>query len=163
MSAGASRRGWDAGWGCGKDWMAGTTSESDLALLSDCWTGGGVGEGALGELADWYDDEGNMADLEGARAEVEGVKRPWARPWLRRRRAEPGIMEAEGRTDWGYIGAEKEDAADIGRGEGAVVAAGREVREDEEGVKSKRGARRGATPYWAAMSRPRSSGILANE
>ena len=52
MSAGASRRGWEAWWGCEKDWMAETTSESDLALLSDCWVGGGVGEGALGEFAD---------------------------------------------------------------------------------------------------------------
>lgn len=100
-----------------------------------------------------------MADLEGARAEVDGVKRPCARPWLRRRRAEPGIMEAEGRTDWWYAGVEKEDAAETGRGDGALFAAGREVRE-VEGVKSKRGARRGATPYCAAMSRPRSSGIL---
>lgn len=32
--------------------MAGTTSESDLALLRDCWIGGGVGEGALGDAAD---------------------------------------------------------------------------------------------------------------
>lgn len=69
-------------------------------------------------------------------------------------------MEVEGRTDWGYAGVEKEDEAETGRGDGAVLAAGREVREDEEGVKSKRGARREATPYWAAMSRPRSSGIL---
>ena len=69
-------------------------------------------------------------------------------------------MEVEGRTDWEYDGAEKEDVAEIGRGDGAVFAAGREVREVEEGVKSKRGPRRGATPYWAAMSRPRSSGIL---
>lgn len=103
-----------------------------------------------------------MADLEGARAEVEGVKRPWARPWLRRRRAEPGIMEVGGMTEWGYAGAEKEDAAEIGRGDGAVLEAGRGAREVEEGVKSKRGARRGATPYWAAMSRPRSSGILGH-
>lgn len=103
-----------------------------------------------------------MADLEGARAEVDGVKRPWARPWLRRRRAEPGIMEAEGRTDWGYAGAEKEEVAETGRGDGAAFAAGRDEREVEEGVKSKSGARRGATPYWAAMSRPRSSGILGN-
>ena len=64
-------------------------------------------------------------------------------------------------TDWGYAGAEKEEAAETGRGDGAVFA-GREVREVEEGVKSKRGMRRGATPYWAAMSRPRSSGILRN-
>ena len=28
------------------------------------------------------------------------------------------------------------------------------------GTKSNRGARRGATPYWRAISRPRSSGIL---
>lgn len=65
-------------------------------------------------------------------------------------------------TDCGYAGAEKEGAAEIGRMDGAVFAAGREVREVEEGVKSKRGARRGATPYWAAMSRPRSSGILGD-
>lgn len=88
-----------------------------------------------------------MADLDGARAEVEGVKRPCARPWLRRRRAEPGIMEAAGRTDWGYAGLEKDDAAEMGRGDSAVFAAGRETREDEEGVKSKRGPRSGATPY----------------
>ena len=32
--------------------MAETTSESDLALLSDCWVGGGVREGAEGELTE---------------------------------------------------------------------------------------------------------------
>ena len=69
-------------------------------------------------------------------------------------------MEVEGRTAWGYGGAEKEDAAEIGRGDGAVFGPGREAREAAEGVKSKRGARRGATPYCAAMSRPRSRGIL---
>lgn len=49
-----------------------TTSESDLALLRDCWVGGGVREDALGDVADWYADEGKMADLEGARTKVEG-------------------------------------------------------------------------------------------
>lgn len=102
-----------------------TTSESDLALLRDWWVGGGVREGALGDVADWYADEGKMADLEGARTDVEGVKRPCARPWLRRRSAEPGIMDVEGRMDWLYGGAEKEDAAETGRGDGAVFAAGR--------------------------------------
>lgn len=52
ISAGASRRGWDAWRGCEGGWTAETTSESDLALLRDCWVGGGVGEGALGELAE---------------------------------------------------------------------------------------------------------------
>lgn len=72
-------------------------------------------------------------------------------------------MDVEGRMDWLYGGAEKEDAAETGRGDGAVFAAGRDVREVEEGVKSKSGTRRGATPYCAAMSRPRSSGILQSE
>jgi len=42
------------------------------------------------------------------------------------------------------------------------VAAGRAPREFVDGWKSKRGDSREATPYWKAISRPRSSGILYN-
>lgn len=47
ISTGASRM---DGWEWERDWMAETTSESDLALLRDCWIGGE--EGAPGELTD---------------------------------------------------------------------------------------------------------------
>ena len=40
------------------------------------------------------------------------------------------------------------------------AAAGRAPREFVDGWKSKRGDSREATPYWKAISRPRSSGIL---
>ena len=59
------------------------TPEYDLALLRECWIGGGVGEGALGELAD-----------------PEAVNRHWARPWLRRRTRR---AEQSRRTDWGML------------------------------------------------------------
>lgn len=57
---------------------------------------------------------------------------------------------------------ENEDEADTGRGEliPPVFPTGRDPIEDVFGVKSNKGARSGATPYWMAISRPRSSGIL---
>ena len=59
---------------------------------------------------------------------------------------------------------EKDDEAERGAGDpvppGCGKVPGREPMAAELGMKSNKGARRCATPYWTAMSRPLSRGIL---
>ena len=71
------------------------------------------------------------------------------------------MMGGGPRLGWEFPSPEKVEEAESGLGEAALVVAGRDPREVVPGVKSNSGARRGATPYWVAISRPRSRGILA--
>lgn len=141
-----------------------STSVSERLRFREFVDGGGVCDGGGFEKL-WKERAALMPD-------VEGVKRPCARPWFSRRRAEPGIIGGGARVEgtllryppWAPM-LEKEEDAERGRGdaEPAPPPTPSELSELSEfvlGVKSNRGDRSGATPYCNAMSLPRSRGIL---